>query len=101
MFIGDSDAGNGAMKGQYWRANVCPSELYVSSHKGKVGSRLDAAENGYANLFFAGDWTNNGMNSGCVEAAIMSGLRASNAISGAPHLSEITRYWSGQKDRKK
>ena len=32
----------------------------------------------------AGDWTNNGFNAGCVEAATMSGIQAANAIRRRP-----------------
>ena len=42
--------------------------------------RLGADESGYENLFFAGDWTRCGLNSGCVEAAVISGLLAAAAV---------------------
>ncbi len=32
----------------------------------------------------AGDWTRNGLNTGCIEATTMSGLQAARAISGYP-----------------
>jgi uncharacterized protein with NAD-binding domain and iron-sulfur cluster len=38
----------------------------------------------FTNLYLAGDWTLTGLNCGCVEAATMSGLQASQAISGFP-----------------
>ena len=40
----------------------------------------------------AGDWTKSGLNSGCVESAIMSGLLAAHAISGSPRLEDIIGY---------
>lgn len=69
---------------QYWRANVDPSELYVLSCRKTTKFRLHSGDTGYNNLVFAGDWTKTGLNYGCVEAAVMSGMEASRAICGAP-----------------
>jgi hypothetical protein len=33
-------------------------------------------------LVLAGDWTDTGLNAGCIEAAVLSGIRAANAIKG-------------------
>ncbi|WP_296679440.1 NAD(P)-binding protein [Novosphingobium sp.] len=71
---------------QFWRANVDPSELYVLSCKGTTQYRLHSADTGYDNMVMAGDWTRTGLNYGCVEAAVMSGMEASRAISGAPKM---------------
>lgn len=71
---------------QYWRANVDPSELYVLSCKGTTQYRLHSGDTGYSNMVFAGDWTKTGLNYGCVEAAVMSGMEASRAICGAPKI---------------
>jgi uncharacterized protein with NAD-binding domain and iron-sulfur cluster len=68
----------------YVRANVDPSERYVMSVAGSTSARLKANETGVSNLFIAGDWTDNGFNAGCVEAAFMSGIRAGNAMLGLP-----------------
>ena len=38
---------------------------------------------GYDNLVLAGDWTDNGLNAGCIEAATLGGLQAANAIKEA------------------
>jgi uncharacterized protein with NAD-binding domain and iron-sulfur cluster len=46
----------------------------------------------YDNLTLAGDWTECGFNTGCVEAAVMSGRLAAHALSGSPALEEITAY---------
>ena len=75
---------------QYWRANVDPSERYVLSVAGSIEHRLKQGESGFQNLVIAGDWTNNGLNVGCVEATVMSGMLASNAICGYPKLEDIT-----------
>jgi uncharacterized protein with NAD-binding domain and iron-sulfur cluster len=65
---------------QYWRANTNPSDRYVQSLPGTARYRLGADETGFQNLIFAGDWTQCGLNSGCVEAAVMSGLLAAAAV---------------------
>lgn len=65
---------------QFWRANLDPSERYVLSVPGTTQFRLKSGESGFANLYLAGDWTDNGFNAGCVEAAVMSGLQAAEEI---------------------
>lgn len=81
--------GNGAtdelaFDSQFWTANVDPSDLYVQSLPGTDKYRLRADESGYENLFLAGDWTNSGLNAGCIESAVLSGLQAANAVLGNP-----------------
>ena len=71
---------------QFWRANLQPTERYVITPPGSVEHRLRAEESGYDNLILAGDWTKNGLDAGCVEAAVMSGMQASRAISGSPEV---------------
>ncbi|MEO1722744.1 MAG: NAD(P)-binding protein [Pseudomonadota bacterium] len=93
LVVGRYKEGVDRLKGQYWRANVSPTERYVMSLKGSTSARLGAAESGFANLFFAGDWTDNTFNAGCVEASVMSGLYCSQAISGAPEDKDIETYW--------
>jgi len=68
----------------YVRANTDPSERYVMSVAGSTSARLKANATGLDNLYLAGDWTDNGFNAGCVEAAFMGGLRAGNAMLGHP-----------------
>jgi uncharacterized protein with NAD-binding domain and iron-sulfur cluster len=69
---------------QFWRANIDPSERYVLSVKNSCPYRLKSNDSGFANLYLAGDWTRNGYNAGCVEAAVISGMHASAAICGFP-----------------
>ena len=71
---------------QYWRANTDPSDRYVQSLPGSDRHRIRPGDSGYANLVLAGDWTDCGLNAGCVEAATRSGVLAARAIleSGAP-----------------
>jgi uncharacterized protein with NAD-binding domain and iron-sulfur cluster len=80
---------------QYWTANVDPSDRYVQSPPGSAIHRLRADEAGYQNLFLAGDWTNCGLNAGCIEAAVLSGLQAANAVRGRPLLAGIAGSWYG------
>jgi uncharacterized protein with NAD-binding domain and iron-sulfur cluster len=68
----------------YYRANIDPSERYVLSVPGSTRYRLRANESGLSNVILAGDWIRNGFNAGCVEAAVMSGIQAANAIAGQP-----------------
>lgn len=69
---------------QYNRVNIDPSESYVQTVAGSSQHRLKSGESGFTGLVLAGDWTLNGLNMGCVEAATMSGMQASRAISGYP-----------------
>ncbi|MEZ5680873.1 MAG: NAD(P)-binding protein [Erythrobacter sp.] len=75
-----------AFDGQFWRANIDPSERYVLSVKGSTRHRIKAGDTGYSNMVCAGDWTRTGLNYGCVEAATMSGMEASRAICGYPQV---------------
>jgi uncharacterized protein with NAD-binding domain and iron-sulfur cluster len=74
---------------QFWHAAVNPSERYVLSVKGSTEHRLAPDKSGFKNLVLTGDWTRNGFNAGCVEATVMSGLLASNAITGFPKKEDI------------
>jgi uncharacterized protein with NAD-binding domain and iron-sulfur cluster len=69
---------------QYWRANTKPSERYVTTPAGSVQHRLAPDDSGIRNLVLAGDWTRNGIDGGCMEAAVVSGRLAARAISGSP-----------------
>ncbi|MCG8316371.1 MAG: NAD(P)-binding protein [Pseudomonadales bacterium] len=69
---------------QYWRSNVDPSERYVQSAADTSRYRLKTDESGFDNLYITGDWIKNGINAGCVEAAVQAGLQTSRAISGYP-----------------
>jgi uncharacterized protein with NAD-binding domain and iron-sulfur cluster len=84
--LADSSPAEGPTRfaAQFWGANFQPSERYVLTPPGSVQYRLKADESGYENLFLAGDWIKSGLDGGCVEAAVMSGMQASRAICGAP-----------------
>jgi uncharacterized protein with NAD-binding domain and iron-sulfur cluster len=80
----DDRKGEERLDAQYFRANIDPSARYVLSPPHAIAARLKPDDSKFANLFLAGDWTFTPMNSGCVEAATMSGLRAAQAVSGKP-----------------
>lgn len=82
-------AGIGRLDAQYFRGNVAPSERFTMTAKGSLSARLYPDESGFANLVLAGDWTRNDFNIGNVEATVMSGMLAANAISGHPQRSSI------------
>jgi uncharacterized protein with NAD-binding domain and iron-sulfur cluster len=82
--------GSDAMAGQFTSTNIDPSDRYVLCVPGSDKYRLRSDESGYDNLVLAGDWTDNGINAGCIESAVLSGLQAANAILGRPRLHRIT-----------
>lgn len=67
---------------QWLRPNVDPTECAVAAAAGTSRFRLDPGASGFTNLYLAGDWTSNGLNTLCVEAAVMSGMRAASCLSG-------------------
>ena len=88
----DGGLGEGCLESQYFRANAHGSERYVQTLPGSTRFRISPLDRTYDNLTVAGDWTANGLNAGCVEAAVMSGMLASHALSGFPALEEIVGY---------
>ena len=77
--VGDG-AGRERLRSQYRRVNIDPSERYVLSVPGSSRFRLPADGSGIGNVFLAGDWTKCGLDAGCVEAAVTSGVLAARAI---------------------
>jgi uncharacterized protein with NAD-binding domain and iron-sulfur cluster len=65
----------------------------VLSLPGSEQHRLRPDRSGFANLYPAGDWTDSGLNAGCIEAATMSGLQAANALVGEDRWDGITGYY--------
>lgn len=83
LLCGQSDAlGQERFDTQYWTANTDPSDQYVQSLPGTDRFRMRPDSSGYRNLVLAGDWTDCGINAGCIEAAVVSGLQAGNALLG-------------------
>jgi uncharacterized protein with NAD-binding domain and iron-sulfur cluster len=76
--------GEDRLSSQYLRVNHQAAERYVLTLAGTVEARLWPGERRFENLVFAGDWTRNGFDAGCVEGAMTSGMLAAQAICGAP-----------------
>jgi hypothetical protein len=85
--------GRSAIDTQLCLANVDPSDRYVQCSPGSDAHRLRSDESGYDNLVLAGDWTDNGLNAGCIEAATLSGLQAANAVLGRSRSHRIAGTW--------
>lgn len=94
LLVGGGDrSGEDRFDSQFWRANVDPSERYVLSLPGSDKYRLRTDASGYRNLVLAGDWIDCGLNAGCLEAAVMSGFQAANALVGSPITDRIAGYY--------
>jgi hypothetical protein len=86
-FLHDPQERDGAARfdAQYLRVPVNPSERYVLAEPGRTKYRLRPYETGgITNLLHVGDHTFNGVNAGCVEAAVMSGMVAARHLCGRP-----------------
>ena len=77
---------------QFWTANVNPSDRYSLSLPGSSRYRISPLDRTYDNLTIAGDWTDCGLNAGCVEGAVMSGRLAAHALAQSPPLTDIFGY---------
>jgi uncharacterized protein with NAD-binding domain and iron-sulfur cluster len=69
---------------QYRRANIDPTECCPGSFAGSTRYRLKADGSGFDNLCLAGCWVLTGLDTTCVESAVMAGMQASRAICGSP-----------------
>lgn len=94
LAVEDSNAASGPDRfdTQYWTANVNPNDRYSQSLPGSIAYRISPLDMTFDNLTIAGDWTASGLDSGCIESAVMSGLLAAHAISGKPDLHDIVGY---------
>jgi uncharacterized protein with NAD-binding domain and iron-sulfur cluster len=91
--------GENCFRSQYWISNYQKSERYVQTPAGNVAFRLKADQSGFKNLKLAGDWVRTGLDSGCVESAVMAGVQAANAlISGQP--TDLSDYYCWLKPSK-
>jgi uncharacterized protein with NAD-binding domain and iron-sulfur cluster len=66
------------------QANVEASDRYTLSLPMSTSFRISPLDRSVENMTIAGDWTACGLDAGCVEAAVMSGMLAAYAISGQP-----------------
>ena len=69
---------------QFWRANIDPSERYAQSPVGAAQARPAPDGTGIGGLLVVGDWVKTGLDYGCIEAAVMSGLIAARVVCGSP-----------------
>jgi uncharacterized protein with NAD-binding domain and iron-sulfur cluster len=75
------------------QGNVAGSDRYSLSLPGTIRDRLSPLDPSVLNMTVAGDWTACGLDAGCVEAAVMSGMLAAHALTGKePALDAIVGY---------
>jgi uncharacterized protein with NAD-binding domain and iron-sulfur cluster len=90
-------AGDGVLHGglgaQHVVASPDPSDRYVQSLPGTGRFRLRPGGSGFDDLVLAGDWTSCGLDAGCIEAAVLSGLEAANAVLGRPPQHGVLGSW--------
>ncbi len=89
---GRAPRGEARFATQYWTANVNPTDRYTLALPGTARHRISPLDRTYDNLTVCGDWTDCGFNSGCVEAAVMSGRLAAHALSRSPALEDIVGF---------
>lgn len=85
-------SGQARFDGQFWKANINPTDRYILSLPGTLKYRISPLDMTFDNMTIAGDWTDCGHQAGCVEAAVMSGRLAAHALSQHPPLEEIIGY---------
>lgn len=88
----DHQQGVARFNSQYCHANIDPSERYVLSVPGSTQYRLHADDPDFDNVFITGDWTYSGVNAGCVEGTVMSGLLTASAMTGYPSKADIVGW---------
>lgn len=77
---------------RYFQTNFEGSDRYTLSLPGSIVHRISPLDRSVENMTIAGDWTACGLDTGCVEAAVISGMLAAHAISGKPELNSIIGY---------
>jgi uncharacterized protein with NAD-binding domain and iron-sulfur cluster len=83
----------GNLSEQHVQANFAGSERYTLALPGSIEHRISPLDRSVTNMTIAGDWTACGLDAGCVEAAVMSGMLAAHAITGtSPSLDAIVGY---------
>ena len=77
----------------YVQANFEGSDRYTLSLPGSLSHRISPLDPSVANMAVAGDWTASGLDAGCVEGAVMSGMLAALAITNdQPEFETIVGY---------
>jgi len=77
---------------EHAQANWKNSDRYTLSLPGSIDDRISPLDASVKNMTIAGDWTACGLDAGCLEAAVMSGMLAAHAISRYPKLENIIGY---------
>ena len=77
-------AGEERFDSQYLRLNLNPSDLFSQILTNTSQYRITTDGAGFDNIYFTGDWIQNGINFGSIEGALTSGLLTSKAISKYP-----------------
>jgi uncharacterized protein with NAD-binding domain and iron-sulfur cluster len=83
LFDPNGAKGSRRIDAQVYRLNVDPSSCCVASAAGSTRWRLETNASGFDRLYLAGTWIDTGFNTECIEAAVISGMQAARAISGA------------------
>ena len=58
-----------------------------------IRTSAQPSDSSFSNMLLAGDWTLNGVNAGCAESAITSGMLASRALVGEPRDETFADYF--------
>ena len=85
---------------QYLRLNFNPSDLYTQILTNTSQHRITTDGAGFDNIYFTGDWIQNGINFGSTEGAVTSGLLTSKAISGYPETVFFEQFIPKEKRKK-
>ena len=92
--------GEERLDSQYLRLNFNPTDLYTQVLTNTSQYRITTDCSGFDNIYFTGDWIQNGLNYGSIEGAITSGLLTSKAISGYPETIYSEQFIPKEKRRK-
>ena len=79
----ENRTGTDRLDAQYICVNIDPSDLYTQILTNTSKYRIRTDGTGFDNIYFTGDWIQNGLNIG-IEIAVTAGLLTSKAISGYP-----------------
>jgi hypothetical protein len=63
-------------------ANLDPSHCFDQCAPGSDARRLRSDQSGYENLVLADEWTDKGLNAGCIEERPSRGRHAANVVLG-------------------
>jgi uncharacterized protein with NAD-binding domain and iron-sulfur cluster len=85
-FVGGRNTAKNLEIARHVQANFKGSDRYAQSPPGSLAARISPLDRSVENMTVAGDWTACGLDAGCVEAAVMSGMLAAYAISGEPNI---------------